>query len=304
MKPTSMISLFDGVPVPEPAKPPARPPPRGTPTPPPLARAAVTAAALVTPARTARALARRFLTPRRVRLDAGERAVLATAERIALSVSGHELAAYAWGTGGPTVLLVHGWSSAAGQLSAFVRPLRQRGFRVVAFDAPAHGASPGSVASVIHIAEAILAMGRAVGPLHAVIAHSAGATATARAVRRGLAAGRLALVSPWTRPQTWIDRFAGAFGLSASMRARLVAAVEAEAGDRLSTIELEAIAPAVRNATLVVHDRDDALVDIAGVRSAAAALPGGTLVETRGLGHAKILRAPEVVERMVRFVAW
>ncbi len=149
----------------------------------------------------------------------------------------------------------------------------------------------------------VLAAGRVLGPLHAVIGHSAGAAATARAVTRGLAAGRVALVSPWTRPQTWVERFAAAFGLSRSMTARLVRAVEAEVGERLRTIDLEAVAPAVANPTLVVHDRDDPLVELADVRAAAAALPAGTLVETHGLGHSRTLRASEVVERVVRFVA-
>ena len=64
----------------------------------------------------------------------------------------------------------------------------------------------------------------------------------------------------------------------------------------------EAVARAVANPTLVVHDRDDALVGIADVRAAAAALPAGTLVETHGLGHSRILHSSEVVGRVVEFV--
>ena len=306
-------SLQGGVPVrPAPGDLPSRRQARVAPRPPTLARSAVRAAAILVPARTARALARRFLTPRRVRLEEHERAVLAAADRVELPFAGtrpgggahaRSVAAYAWGGEGPTVLLVHGWSSAAGQLAAFVEPLRRLGFRVAAFDAPAHGASGGTTTNAFEIAEVVLAAERVLGPLHAVIGHSAGAAATARAVTRGLAAGRLALVSPWTRPQTWVERFAAAFGLSRSMTARLVRAVEAEAGGRLDAIDLAGVAPAIVTPTLVVHDRDDALVEIADVRAAAAALPAGTLVVTHGLGHSRTLRASEVVERVVAFVA-
>jgi pimeloyl-ACP methyl ester carboxylesterase len=313
MQTTSPLSLSDGVSVrPAPREIPSRTQPRAVPKPPPLARAAVRAAAVLAPARTAQALARRFLTPRRVRLEEHERDLLAAADRLEVPFAGRRLglgehagsvAAYAWGGEGPTVLLVHGWSSAAGQLAAFVDPLRRLGFRVAAFDAPAHGASGGTTTNALEISEVVLAAGRVLGPLHAVIGHSAGAAATARAVTHGLAAGRLALVSPWTRPQTWVERFAAAFGLSRSMTARLIRAVESEAGEPLDAIDLEAVAPAVANPTLVVHDRDDALVGIADVRAAAAALPAGTLVETHGLGHSRILRASEVVGRVVGFVA-
>jgi pimeloyl-ACP methyl ester carboxylesterase len=282
------------------------PPRRSAPRPARVERAAVRAAAALAPARTARALARRFLTPLRVRLDDRERAVLAKAERSVLGLDGERartVARYTWGKEGPTVLLVHGWSSAAGQLASFVAPLRRLGFRVAAFDAPAHGASGGTTTHAFEIAEVVLAAGRALGPLHAVIGHSAGAAATARAVSRGLVAGRVALLSPWTRPQTWVERFAAGFGLSVPMTARLVRAVEAEAGEPLHAIDLETTAPAVATPALVVHDRDDALVDVVHVRAAAAALPAGTFVETHGLGHSRILRAGEVVDSVVAFVA-
>ena len=281
------------------------------PQPSPAARVALRVAAALAPALAARALARRFLTPRRVRLEQRERDLLAKADRLAIPFAGRHprraeadgVVGYVWGGAGPTVLLVHGWSSAAGQLAAFVEPLRRHGFRVAAFDAPGHGASGGTSTSAFEIAEVVLAAGRLLGPLHAVVGHSAGAAAVAFAATRGLAAERLALVSPWARPQIWVERYAAAFGLSRSMTTRLVHAVEAEAGAPLHAIGLSATAPAVANPTLLVHDRDDALVEVADARAAAAKLPSGTLVETHGLGHSRILRAREAVGPVVEFLA-
>src|SRR5919204_6145133 len=40
-----------------------------------------------------------------------------------------------------TVLLVHGWTSEASFMTAFIEPLRRSGLRVIAFDFPAHGLS-------------------------------------------------------------------------------------------------------------------------------------------------------------------
>lgn len=313
MHDTFPMYLIDGAPVrPVQGEIATRTQPQAVPKPPPLARTALRASAIVAPAATARALARRFLIPRRCSLEDRERDLIAAAERITLpfaamrpsrGVHPRTVVAYVWNGGGPTVLLAHGWSSAAGQLAAFIEPLRRLGFRVVAFDAPAHGASSGTTTSAVEMAEVVLAAGRILGPLHAVIGHSAGATAAARAVARGLPVGCLALVSPWTRPQIWVERFAAASGLSQSMGARLVRAVEADVGERLHAVDLEVIAPAIANPTLVVHDRDDALVRVADVRAAVAALPAGRMVETCGLGHSRILRASEVVARVVEFVS-
>lgn len=249
-------------------------------------------------------LARAFLTPVRVPPDEGARRLLAIAERLEVpAVRGRRVAAWAWGAAGPTVLLVHGWGSAAWQLGAFVEPLARHGFRVAAFDAPAHGGSPGATTSAVEMSEVALAAGRVLGPLHAAVGHSAGAAAIARAVTRGLAAGRLALLAPWTRPEAWVARYAAGLALPPAATARLVAAVEDEAGAPLASVDVATLAPAIPAPTLVVHDADDALVALDDVRAAAARLRRGTLVETRGLGHARILRAPEVVEAVVQFVA-
>ncbi|MFW6193451.1 MAG: alpha/beta hydrolase [Gemmatimonadota bacterium] len=61
------------------------------------------------------------------------------------------MATYAWGEEGPTVLLVHGWSSHTGHMTGFVDPLLRRGFRVVAFDGPAHGRSPGARTDIFEL---------------------------------------------------------------------------------------------------------------------------------------------------------
>lgn len=70
------------------------------------------------------------------------RPVLRAADRSTVDVGGTPVTSYTWGEG-PAVLLVHGWSSHAAYMTGFVDPLVEQGFRVVAFDAPAHGRTPG-----------------------------------------------------------------------------------------------------------------------------------------------------------------
>ncbi len=54
---------------------------------------------------------------------------------------------------------------------------------------------------------------------------------------------------------------------------------------------------------LVVHDVGDRIVPFSDGESIAHAAPAGTLVSTHGLGHHRILRAPEVLGAVVPFVA-
>ena len=67
---------------------------------------------------------------------------------------GDEIAVYAWGNG-PTILCVHGWGGRATNFAAFIGPMVAAGFRVVAFDAPGHGQSSGTLSSGPAIAASI-----------------------------------------------------------------------------------------------------------------------------------------------------
>ena len=65
-----------------------------------------------------------------------------------------DVAVWQWGSG-PRVLLVHGWGGNAARLRHFVAPLVEAGFGVAAFDAPAHGLSHGSFATLPDFIETV-----------------------------------------------------------------------------------------------------------------------------------------------------
>jgi len=56
------------------------------------------------------------------------------------------------------VLLVHGWEDHSGAMLSLVEPLRERGYRVVALDAPGHGLSPDIETHLLDTGEAIAAL--------------------------------------------------------------------------------------------------------------------------------------------------
>jgi len=59
----------------------------------------------------------------------------------------------------------------------------------------------------------------------------------------------------------------------------------------------------VRAPALVLHDQDDREVPYAAGLALARAWKGARLVATQGLGHRKVLRAAEVVQDAVDFIA-
>ena len=89
--------------------------------------------------------ARLWFTPWHVDLSeraaAREAAWLEGTESFDVPAAGMRLCGFTAGHG-PAVLLVHGWGERASAIGVFIRPLTERGFRVIGVDLPGHGRSP------------------------------------------------------------------------------------------------------------------------------------------------------------------
>lgn len=229
-------------------------------------------------------------------------------ERVA---PGGMVVAEVWGTGPTTTYLLHGWGGRRGQLAALVEPLVAAGQRVVAVDAPGHGESgPGRLGgrrtTLVEFAEALAAVVAVTGPAHAVVAHSAGANAAVLAVRDGLAVDRLVFVAPMADPLPYIGWFAQVTGVGRRTRPRFLRRVEQVAGRAFAEFDQPArVAEAGDRrwpALLVLHDRADREIRHRDGQRLAGGWPGARLVSTEGLGHRRLLAAPEVIDATVAFV--
>ncbi|MDB5212662.1 MAG: hypothetical protein JWO86_589 [Myxococcaceae bacterium] len=255
------------------------------------------------PALASTAAERLFLTARRHARPAWETHALAGAERFTIPHDGQALPAWRWGTGANTVLLVHGWEGRGSQLAAFAEPLVRHGFSVVTFDVPGHGDAPAGISSVVEHARAVASVGAYLGRLHAIVGHSVGGAAALFATRLGLRVDRLALVAPPVSPQRFAAGFGKMLGLDADIQRGLVRRLERRYGLRMDDLDVRADAAEFDGPLLVVHDRGDRVVPIDDGEVIADAAGAGRLLETHGLGHQRVLRAPEVLGAVIPFVA-
>jgi pimeloyl-ACP methyl ester carboxylesterase len=228
---------------------------------------------------------------------------LGNSARSSLTVLGRRIATYAWGPPtAPSVLLTHGWWSHAGRFVAIGTDLLERGFRVVAFDAPGHGRSSGWRASMPEFARTMRAVVERAGPMHAAIGHSLGGAATVFAASRGLPVQRIALIAAPADVGIWADRYRDALALSPAVDATMRSLLSRHLGVEWHELDLPAVVRSFPQPGLIVHDRDDGDVSVDSARAYARAWPGAHLHETSGLGHRKILRDPDVVRRVGEFV--
>ena len=142
------------------------------------------------------------------------------------------VACYEWpseSNNSPTVLLAHGWGGCAAQFAAWLKPLHEAGYRVLAYDAPAHGASEGTLASAPANAATLKALADWSGqPLHGVIAHSLGAIATTLALAAGIQAQQLVFLGPVCYVADGLKNHGLREGLSDSEADALVAYFQSE----------------------------------------------------------------------------
>lgn len=243
-----------------------------------------------------------FMKPRRFPTPPREQAILAqgTPFTVRLGAS-REVRAWRFGEGSP-VLLAHGWEGRGSQLTPFVAPLVERGYSVVTFDAPGHGASPGSRSSLPHFAWAVRGVADSVGAPHAIIAHSLGCAAATLALRDGLTAGRLVFISPPLNPRDYAARFGDALGLDAATIEGLQMHIEERFARKWSDYSLEETARHMTTPLLVVHDREDRDTFWSEGAALAQAWPGARLMTTQGLGHRRILRDKNVIADVTQFI--
>lgn len=210
---------------------------------------------------------------------------------------------YEWGKG-PVVLFMHGWSGRATQGVEFIKSLVDAGFKVIAFDAPAHGKSIGKQTNLLEIKEAIFEITKKRGPLFGAIGHSLGGTALLLARKEGLSLEKLIVISVPSIAAGIIQEFLRKIGASQ----KIGESIERYVFKRFNRSFEELSASNIvsdnfpNTSILIVHDRDDKEAPIVHFQTLAEKLPYSNYLLTNSFGHTKILRSKEVVDSTIEFL--
>lgn len=219
---------------------------------------------------------------------------------------GVDVCVYEWGTGPRTVAVLHGWDGRTSQFAALTRELVAEGYRVVAFDAPAHGASGGRRTYLVDWIDALTALRGRHGAFAGVIGHSFGGLAALVAVAGGLSAERVVTVAAPADAEALLSQFTAAMRYSDSVADAMAARFARRyfAGDPDPFAWLSAIRRPLPAGIplLVIHDGGDRTVPASEADRILAAHPGALSLRTRDLGHNRILRADEVLDAVPAFL--
>ena len=207
-----------------------------------------------------------------------------------------------------TIILVHGWTSGARFMLAFVNALARRGFNVVVFDLPAHGKSTGRVTNMSECAAALQAVGDHYGPIHGIVAHSFGSAVTALAVEAALPmtskldVAKIALIASPNAVSFATRSLGKVIGLGQRAQDDFETQLAAQVARPIDSLTGTKIYTTIAKPLLVIHCEDDDEVPFAQ-GSQYMEVPSCQFVAVRGLGHRRILYSWNVVRKVAQFMA-
>lgn len=268
-----------------------------------LLRSAFKIGGVIAPRLTGRMAYELWITPTRVSTPESEKSVLASAQIRTCNINRHEIVTYHWGESGATVLLVHGWGGRGTQLGSFVEPLLAAGYRVISFDAPAHGRSSGKQTNLYEISDVILGLQKRYGDFDSVISHSFGGPCIAVALKGGLKASRVVSISPPSHTEGLVEKFIQILNIPSAVARNLFERIETMFGEDVwQEVSMQNIVRDIDIPALVIHDDQDTDVPWQEGKTVADAWFGASFIKTSGLGHRRILKDRDVIDSTIQFI--
>lgn len=246
-----------------------------------------------------------FFSPSQYEVRSADQAILDRGANERVSFDGGELALTNWGSAGPKVLLMHGWGGSRAQMTGFVDPLLSAGYRVVAYDQPAHGESDGKLTNLLEIAPTMDIISNKKGNFDAILAHSFGTLITSYAlVKRDLPPpARLVYFGAFNQLLDSLPRFQAIAGLPDEIMQGFRFMLNENFGEGvLEEIVHEKLAPQINIPALMFHDTADNVTPVEDSRAIARAWKNARFIETQGLGHRGALQSKEIHQQVLEFL--
>lgn len=248
-----------------------------------------------------------FCTPQQ-RAPKKQSAIFEKGEPLSFRQEGYTIRGHRWlpaGTPLKKVLIVHGFESASWNFDSYIAPLLEKGYEVLAFDAPAHGESSGKQITLPLYIETLKLIRQKYGPIRSYMGHSLG----------GLALGffleetphdrdtRLVLVAPAVEALRAAKHFCRLLHLGPEILQAMDGIVQGISGHTFAWYSLRRALHQIKADVLYLQDEDDRITTY---REALPVKEDGNpntrFVFTKGLGHRKIYKDPAIREQIVAFL--
>ena len=220
--------------------------------------------------------------------------------------AGELLKGYEWGEGVKIAILVHGWESRGTALRSMVPILLNDGYKVVAFDGPAHGNSTGKRTHLIHFSGALKALITRLGTVDLVITHSFGGAAITYTMQRylkDLYLDKLIMIAVPSTMRSIYEEVVDVMKMPSAVAKRVLKKMEKWAGDPIEDLGLPLLGKGLKvGEVLIIHDKEDNVVPFSFAENIFNSWENAELAVTEGLGHYRILKNEAVLKKVHQFL--
>ncbi|WP_345374031.1 alpha/beta hydrolase [Algivirga pacifica] len=240
-----------------------------------------------------------FTSPFRYPIPEPEKAFFKTVEKEeTLNWNGEEVKVYQWGEGKP-ILMVHGWMGRAGQFRKMIPAFTKEGYKVISFDAIAHGYSTGKSTHMLEFSQTIQELGKQYGPFEAIIGHSLGGVACLHATIVAKLTKKLVMLGSPSVGEDILSDFRKLINASEKNIPYMLERVQDLTGQSFFELSGIALVKQLRGVELLlVHDKQDKQVSFLHSEAVHANYKDSELILTEGLGHNRILKDKEVIKKV------
>ncbi len=201
-----------------------------------------------------------------------------------------------------SILLVHGWSGRGTQFHKLIEELLKHKWKVISFNAPAHGFSKQKQTSLLEFTYCCLQITNELGPIDFAIGHSLGSGALLNALDQGSNFKKIVSIGTPATIGMVVEDFSKLIGGSPKIASGILKHIENNFKVDVSKISSNYLAEKYNPEGLILHDAEDADVPVKNAQLLHKSWTNSSLHLSSGLGHRKILNHEDSISRIIAFL--
>jgi esterase/lipase len=215
-----------------------------------------------------------------------------------------KVAYYTWGQGEKLVILVHGWDAKALDYYKLIPLLLEKGYRVLAFDGPAHGQSEGEMTNLMHFKDVLYQLIQKEGTPYAIIGHSmGGGSATYLVMETDVHIKRLGLIAIPIVSKRYFEGMFNFMKVPAKMQQLFFKGMEEQVGESIDRYNLLARNELIKaDKILLLNDPQDEVISQKDIKDYLKLHPEIQYQEIRDAGHNGIIKNKQVFTALLNFL--
>ena len=242
-----------------------------------------------------------FCTPRKGRVIPEQQQFLEQAKSRRIKAMDLELQTYHWQGNKETILLMHGWESNASRWRNLISYLKNEDYNIVAFDAPAHGHSTGTIFNVPLYTECTKAVIDFYNP-KILIGHSVGGMNSLYNQEKypNEEINKIVTIGSPSRLQDIMVHYQQLLKFNDVVMTGLDDYFMEQFGFRIHEFSTSQFKGHLSKKGLVIHDKEDTIAPFSASEQVHATWKNSKFLKTKGFGHS--MHQDEVSHHIIDFI--